>query len=105
MKRGPVTATKSVARTKDPKRAKALEWARTTEKLKGGIRCSTCSQKPEVVELIRDIARMVKIGESRVSIRQMLEMLRDEYGVTITDGAMQNHIRNCLCMNWSQRAK
>lgn len=80
----------------DKREAQILEWATTTPRRTGGVRCAVCSHEASAA-IIRAVVTVRKAGEPTVSQRQLHEKLTEELGpLPYSPFTMGGHIRRCL---------
>jgi hypothetical protein len=79
------------------------EWAESCQPPNA---CHTC-QSPEVVEAIRVVLQARADGRSRVSVRQLLEMLTEYFGYEVGVNGLNAHLRGCekdlMGLAWPKR--
>jgi hypothetical protein len=91
--------TKSVANDKesfDP-----VAWA-TGSKAYAPRQCRTCKEFPQVVGPIQVVLETWAGGVGEVNIRGLLRMLHAEYGYSLSDTAIRNHVQLCEHELWEQ---
>jgi hypothetical protein len=67
------------------------EWAASARPVNA---CKTCAL-PKAAEVIRVVMQARADGRSRASVRQLLEMLQEQFGYTIGQNGLTTHIRKC----------
>lgn len=71
------------------------EWA-LTQRTKCGVQCKGCTAPKPVQDALRLLAKMRTEGRTKVSYRDIRNMLSERFGYASSEGAILAHMRFCL---------
>lgn len=75
------------------------KWADATKGKGGGRKCSICVHK-DAAQAVEIVIQRRKSGKSQVTQRQIVEMLRSQFGVMTCPTSFINHLRYHVGASW-----